>query len=192
MTLLVLEIAVPASELSDLWHGIVHEWPSYLSYATSFLTIGGLWLVHHGVFRRLAFADNVVMRLNLLLLMVVAFLPFPTKLVAEAFHDQDAERAAVIFYGLFLLVITALINAMWRYIARHRELLEAEVTDREVNAILQATTPTAAFYVILIPLALIAPRVVALGYLLLAIIGIARAHGDVETHAATAKSSEPA
>jgi uncharacterized membrane protein len=46
---------------------------------TSFITIGGLWLGHHGIFRRLASADGVVMRFNILLLMLVAFLPFPTR-----------------------------------------------------------------------------------------------------------------
>ena len=84
ITLLVLEISVPAEAFDDLWSGILHEWPAYLGYVTSFLTIGALWLAHHGVFRRLRYANNNVMRINLLLLMAVAFLPFPTKLVAEA------------------------------------------------------------------------------------------------------------
>ena len=84
ITLLVLEIGIPASEFDDLWSAIFHEWPAYLGYATSFLTIGGLWLAHHGIFRRLRYANNAVMRINLLLLMAVSFLPYPTKLVAEA------------------------------------------------------------------------------------------------------------
>jgi uncharacterized membrane protein len=101
ITLLILEISVPERAFENLWKGIADQWPSYLSYVTSFLTIGGLWLAHHGIFRRLASADNAVMRLNILLLMLVAFLPFPTKLVAEAIDRATAaERAAVIFYGL--------------------------------------------------------------------------------------------
>ena len=91
-TLLVLEIAVPEADFDHLWKGIADQWPSYLSYATSFLTIGGIWLVHHAIFRRLRFADFNVTRLNLLLLMAVAFLPFPTKLVAEAI-DVEQRRA---------------------------------------------------------------------------------------------------
>jgi uncharacterized membrane protein len=66
ITLLVLDIGVPAEEFDDLWSAILHEWPSYLGYATSFLTIGGIWLAHHGVFRRLRYANNTVMRINLL------------------------------------------------------------------------------------------------------------------------------
>ena len=100
ITLLVLEIRVPESEFGHLWSGIAHQWPSYLAYVTSFLTIGGIWGVHHGIFRRLRYANRELMLTNLVLLMAVAFLPFPTKLMAEAIHDTGAARAAAVFYGL--------------------------------------------------------------------------------------------
>jgi uncharacterized membrane protein len=119
-TLLVLDIGIPASEFDDLWSAIFHEWPAYLGYATSFLTIGGIWLAHHGVFRRLRYADNAVMRINLLLLMAVSFLVFPTRLVAEAIRDQSAERAAAVFYGACLLAIGLLFSALWGVVARNR------------------------------------------------------------------------
>jgi len=54
ITLLILEVSVPESAFEDLRSGIVDEWPSYLAYVTSFLTIGGIWAAHHGIFRRLA------------------------------------------------------------------------------------------------------------------------------------------
>ena len=129
ITLLVLEISVPTSAFDHLWRGIANQWPSYLAYVTSFLTIGGLWLVHHAVFRRMRFADQVVLRLNLLLLMLVSFLPFPTKLMAEALHEKAGEHAAVLFYGATLLVITSIVAAMGRYAAR--EQLIAEHDHRE-------------------------------------------------------------
>lgn len=47
VTLLVLDLHVPESAMNDLLHGIVHQWPNYLAYATSFITIGGIWLAHH-------------------------------------------------------------------------------------------------------------------------------------------------
>ena len=93
ITLLILEIGVPEAAFDNLWRGIVDQWPSYLAYATSFLTIGGIWLAHHGIFRRLQYADQRVMLINLLLLMAVSFLPFPTKLMAEAIADvNDIEK----------------------------------------------------------------------------------------------------
>jgi TMEM175 potassium channel family protein len=178
ITLLVLDIRVPVSELDNLWRGIVHEWPAYLGYATSFLTIGGIWLAHHGIFRRLLYANDLVMRINLLLLMAVSFLPYPTRLVADTIRNEDAERAAVIFYGLSLLAISALFGTLWGTIARDRELLKPEVTDKEVNAILVAATPSIGFYVGATALAIVAPRVAAFGYLVIAVLSVLRARGD--------------
>lgn len=168
-TLLVVDVGVPESQLSDLWRGIADQWPSYLGYATSFLTIGGLWLAHNAIIRRLAFADSVIMRINLALLMVVAFLPFPTRLLAESIDRSDSERAAVLLYGGCLLVIFVLINSMWRYAMTHRTLLEPGVTDHEANAVLQATTPSLLFYAVVIVLAIFAPRAAALGFLIIAV-----------------------
>jgi uncharacterized membrane protein len=62
----VLEINVPEDEFENLWKRIADQWPSYLGYVTSFLTVGGLRLIHHGIFRRLASADARVMLANLL------------------------------------------------------------------------------------------------------------------------------
>src|SRR5438874_8660030 len=112
ITLLVLEISVPKDSFDHLWRAIANQWPSYLAYATSFLTIGGLWLAHHGIFRRLAYGDQVVIRFNLALLMTISFLPFPTKLMAEALHESSGQTPAVLFYGASLLVITTLVAAL--------------------------------------------------------------------------------
>ena len=61
VTLLVLDLHVPESAMNDLLHGIVHQWPNYLAYATSFITIGGIWLAHHAIFRRLRYVNTQVM-----------------------------------------------------------------------------------------------------------------------------------
>jgi uncharacterized membrane protein len=178
ITLLVLEISVPESDFDDLWKGIADQWPSYLGYATSFLTVGGLWLIHHGIFRRLASADVMVMRLNLLLLMLVSFLPFPTKLVAEAIDLTSAERAAVIFYGLVLLAISVVISALWRYVADHRHLLKPDVSDEDVAAITLLTAPSMGFYLVVVLFALVAPEIAAFGYLAIAVVAVFRTRGD--------------
>jgi len=178
ITLLILEVGVPEAAFDNLWRGIAEQWPAYLAYSTSFLTIGGIWMTHHGIFRRLQYANSWLMRLNLLLLMAVAFLPFPTKLLAESIHDRDAERAAVIFYGATLLVISLLFGAIGGTIIRDRSLLKAEVSEQEINAILVAATPTLGFYVGVIVLAIFAPQVAAFGYLVTAIVAVLRARGD--------------
>jgi TMEM175 potassium channel family protein len=178
ITLLVLDINVPESEFNDLWRGIADQWPAYLGFATSFLTVGGIWLVHHGIFRRVRYANRRVMQVNLVLLMAVAFLPFPTRLVAEAIRHTDAERAAVMFYGGWLLVIALLYSALWATVVSDRSLLKPDVTEQEVDAIARATTPKLGFYLAVILLALIAPKVAAFGYLVIAIFAVMRARGD--------------
>jgi uncharacterized membrane protein len=185
ITLLILEINVPESAFEHLWKGIGDQWPSYLAYVTSFITIGGIWLAHHGIFRRLASADGMVMRLNILLLMLVSFLPFPTKLMAEAINrTTEAERAAVIFYGLVLLSVSVLTGVLWRYVAQHRDLLKPEVTDKEIRAMTLLTTPNMGFYVVVVILAILAPIVAAFGYLAIAVVGVFRQRGDRTTAAA--------
>ncbi len=178
ITLLILEVNVPESEFDDLWHGIAGQWPSYLAYVTSFITIGGIWFVHHGIFRRLQYANQRLMVINLVLLMAVAFLPFPTKLMAEAIHSSDAERAAVIFYGATLLVIQSLLAALWGSVTLDRHLLSSEVDESEIKAIAMAATPSIGFYVAVIVLAVLAPLVAVWGFLAIAVVGVLRARGD--------------
>jgi len=103
ITLLVLELAVrpPGTPLEQ----VLHAWPSYLAYVVSFLTIGAAWLGHNEMTDRLERADQILLRVNLLLLLVVVFLPFPTRLVAESLHDIHGERVYVTMYGLTLLAI---------------------------------------------------------------------------------------
>ena len=106
VTLLVLNLAVhpPGTPLQQ----VLHAWPGYLAHVVSFLTIGGAWLAHTALTERLTRADPIFLQINLVLLLVVAFLPFPTRLVADALHDVEAERVAVTIYGLTLLAIRLL------------------------------------------------------------------------------------
>jgi uncharacterized membrane protein len=122
ITLLVLEIRV--EDYDHLWRALAHQWPAYLAYVTSFLTVGSVWIAHHGLFVRLRYIDPTLLRLNLLLLMAAAFLPFPTGVLAEALKaSESAERAAVVFYGGCALVIELLLRASERYAAAHPELM---------------------------------------------------------------------
>jgi uncharacterized membrane protein len=173
-TLLVLEIAVPESGFDDLWAGIADQWPSYLAYATSFLTIGGLWLAHHALFRRILYADSIVVRINLLLLMVVAFLPFPTRLVAEAIDTTRAERAAVVFYGATLFLVSLLFTAMGRYVMARSDLLREE-RHGEVQRLVARLTPSLGFYAAVLLLAALAPSLAAFGFLAVALSAVLRA-----------------
>jgi uncharacterized membrane protein len=119
MTLLVVDVAVhpPGTPLEQL----LRAWPAYLAYLVSFLTIGAAWLLHVGLTDTLTRTDPIFLRLNLLTLLVVVLLPFPTRLVADAPHSSSGERVAVTVYGLTLLSIRLMGFALRAY--AHRENL---------------------------------------------------------------------
>ena len=115
-TLLVLDLAVrpPGTPLQQVLHG----WPGYVAYVVSFLTIGGAWLLHTALTERLTRADPIFLQINLVLLLVVAVLPFPTRLIADAHQEAGALRVAVTIYGLTLLAIRLLGSALDAYARR--------------------------------------------------------------------------
>jgi uncharacterized membrane protein len=126
ITLLVLDITVAPSEFEDLGKALAQEWPAYLAYVTSFMTVGSVWIAHHSLFARVRFVDPVLLRINLLLLMATAFLPFPTGVLAQALeHSPRAERTAVAFYGVIALLIELLLRASVRHVESHPDLMAA-------------------------------------------------------------------
>ena len=106
----------------DLLHGLLELWPSYLGYVLTFLFIGQVWVNHHVMFDHIRSADRAVLLLNTLLLMIVAFLPFATSVLAEALRSGDGQRTAVVFYGIAFGVTALTFNAVWQYASRHRLL----------------------------------------------------------------------
>jgi uncharacterized membrane protein len=156
ITLLVLELAVGEDAGEHLLSSILHQWPSYLAYLTSFLTIGVIWLQHSAITGSLRTADATLYRLNLLVLLLASFLPFPTKLVSEFLGDADPERIACVFYGLTLLALSLAMTAVVRYAAENRRLVKDEVSAEAVEAAL-THTPSLLIYGIGIGVSLVLP-----------------------------------
>jgi uncharacterized membrane protein len=123
ITLLVLEIR-PPTDYKRLLHGLAALWPSYLAYAVTFLFIGQVWANDHVMFDHIRAADRVVLLLNTVLLMVVAFLPFATSVLAGALREGHGQRTAVVFYGIAFDVTALTFNAVWQYACRHRLVSE--------------------------------------------------------------------
>ncbi|HEX3668074.1 MAG TPA: TMEM175 family protein [Acidimicrobiia bacterium] len=165
-TLLVLEIAVhpPGTALEQLRH----EWPAYLGYAISFLTIGAAWIGHNAITDRLTRADSLFLRINLLLLFVVAFIPFPTKLIAEALRETDNERVFVTLYGITLLTIRLLLFALDAY-ARREHLYTQDQADEDLKTERREFWPVLAAYVTAIVIGLAVPTAAVVLYLALAV-----------------------
>ena len=154
-TLLVVDLALrgPPPALQQ----VLHAWPFYLAYVVSFLTIGAAWLAHTALTDRLAQADPLLLRLNLLLLLAVVFLPFPTRLIAEALYNGSGEKVFVTMYGLTLLAIRLLGSALDAY-ARHEHLYSPHADGEEPqDAPPKKLLPVVIGYVIAILIGLAAP-----------------------------------
>lgn len=100
-------------------------WPQYAAYVVSFLTIGIMWMNHHTLFGHVRLIDRPLLVLNLLLLMGVVAIPFPTALVAEHLTGPHASggRPAAVVYGVVMIAISLFYNAIWEYLVRHAEAL---------------------------------------------------------------------
>ena len=167
-TLLVLDLALrpPGTPLQQL----LHAWPGYLAYVVSFLTIGGAWLLHTALTDQLARADSLFLRLNLLVLLVVVFLPFPTGLVADALRQDDisAERVYVTLYGLTLLAIRLMGFALDAY-ARYAHLYSPKAEGEELQSTQRKFLPLVIGYVIAILIGLALPTAAVVLYFGLAV-----------------------
>ena len=164
VTLLVLDIAVSADAGHHLLRSIVDLWPAYLAYVVSFSTIGAAWLAHNAITEYLDRADGAFVRLNLLLLLFVSFLPFPTRLLADYIGEDSPERVAASFYGISLLLTTTMLLVLWRY-AVHAGLVRPDAADEEIQLLTQRLTPGLGGYLVLIVSGLFLPVIAVIGYL---------------------------
>jgi len=134
ITLLVLDLHVPHLESGEsLAHALGQDWPSYVSYVASFLTIGTVWVNHHTIFRLLARCDRPLLVINIAFLMCVAAIPFPTALVSRFARTAEASTAAFV-YGGTMVALGLLFNALWRYSLRGG-LVSADADARGVSGI---------------------------------------------------------
>lgn len=123
-TLLVMQIPVPAvgAGPAALAEQLVAEWPAWLAYVASFLTIGVIWVNHHRACMLLAAADAPLTSANLALLLLVGAIPFTNALVAEHLTAPGAPTA-VAAYGVLLAAATVPWVVLWRHCLRHPALL---------------------------------------------------------------------
>ena len=126
ITVLVLGIAAPV-HTDHLLIRLLDLWPSYLGYVLSFLLIGLLWVNHHVMFEHIVRSDRLLMFANTLLLMLVAFLPFATSVLAQTFRNGSGENVAVALYGLVMTGAGLLFNWLWMH-ASHAKLFDDGVT----------------------------------------------------------------
>jgi uncharacterized membrane protein len=125
ITLLVLELKVPDGD-GSLWHTLIHEWPRFVAYLSSFAVIGIMWVNHHSMFRAIVRTDRPLLFLNLLLLLWMSLLPFPTSLVSRYLGDggSDASVAEAVYSANLTLAAIAF-SLIWLRAVRGGRLIAA-------------------------------------------------------------------
>ncbi len=158
-TLLILNLVV--SQAGPLGSQLLQIWPSYIAYAVSFITIGIIWANHHTVMHQIAHVDRFFLMVSVLFLMFIAFIPFPTRLLALYINRPDGAEAAALAYGITLTCTAILFNVFWRYASSGRRLLRKDADDKMIEGISRSYVlgPIAYFAATLV--ALISPTVSA-------------------------------
>ncbi|MGH2596447.1 MAG: TMEM175 family protein [Actinomycetota bacterium] len=172
-TLLILSVdtSVGSPVGANLRHTLLAAWPSYVAYVVSFLTIGIIWANHHTIMDQVGRADRTFLMLTVGFLMVVAFIPFPTRLVAE-FIGKDGARSATVIYGITLTLTAVMFNAIWFYAARGGRLLRNDADQRTVRGISKTFVLGPWMYVAATIVAAITPTVGAIVFLLFALFWV--------------------
>jgi uncharacterized membrane protein len=134
VTLLVLEIR-PPQDARHMLHGLASLWPSYLAYGLTFMLVGQIWANHHVMFDPIRHVDRLVLFLNTVLLMDIAFLPFASSVLAEALRDGQGQRTAVVLHGGAFEMAAILFNLIWWHASHSGRLLQATIDSASVRAI---------------------------------------------------------
>ena len=146
ITLLVLGLVL--SGHGPLTSQLLAAWPRYFAYVVSFLTIGIMWMNHHTILAHVARVDRPLLVLNLLLLMAVVAVPFPTALVAEHLTGSSkAAATATVTYGLVMIAISAGFAGLWVYVATHAPALGAALPPQALRDSIPGFTLGGAVYV---------------------------------------------
>lgn len=130
ITLLILEIKVPAPGTGNLSAQLLRQWPSYLSFVCSFAFIGIMWINHHRMFTHIKKCDDALLVFNLLLLLGVTIVPFPTSVLAAHLGRPD-QRTALLLYNATYFGIAVLFNLLWRSASSAKRHLLGSDIDRD-------------------------------------------------------------
>jgi len=135
ITLLGLGLKVPAPDRGSLLVALVHEWPSFLAFTTSFVTIGIVWINHHRLFTHIRRVSHGLLLWNGLLLLAVSLIPFTTDLIAT-YIGHDGAKVAAAVYAASQVFVTLAFDLVWRHGTRRRRLVDhhlARPTVRRIN-----------------------------------------------------------
>jgi uncharacterized membrane protein len=119
ITLLVLGLQVPELKRAgdqELRQALLSTAAQLFPYATSFATIGIIWLNHHAMFHFVHRVEHTTLTLNLILLMIVSFIPYPTAVLSK----YGALPSATFLYGSVLTLLGITYTVLWSHLVRQQ------------------------------------------------------------------------
>lgn len=134
MTLLVFDLRAPTSTTHEnLGSFLFEQWPHYTGYLISFVVIALLWLQHHRVFVQLQRLDSTLFVSNIVLMLIVVFLPFATSTLASYMAQHRDQRSAAVFFAAVLTAATAALTWLWLWAQRHEALLHDDTPEQTIR-----------------------------------------------------------
>src|SRR6266568_4270410 len=129
ITLLILDLPVPGPEVlhgdpgTELNPYLLNLWPKYLTYVLSFVIVGIYWVGHHNTFFYIKRCDRILLWLNILFLLFIVFIPFPTALLGQYWYLQ----LPAIFYASTLIATGLSIQLLWWYATHNHRLVAKDI-----------------------------------------------------------------
>ena len=166
MTLLALEIRLPelpeTISNAELLAALGSIWPRYLSFIISFLAIGTSWIAHQRLFRPVCRYDRRLMLLNIVFLLCISFLPFPTAVIGE----YGETSVATIFYAVAMVAASTMSALLWWYVNAQGRLIEQPLPPAEFHRAALQKLWSPAVFLLSIPLALWSPTAAMFSWML--------------------------
>jgi uncharacterized membrane protein len=136
ITLLVLEFVVPQANSGHLLASLLGQWPQLVTFVASFLTVGVVWVNHHAVFKGLRKVDRTTLFINLVLLLTVVLVPYPTQLLGHYLNSGWDGSVAAAFYGVVMTLMSVSFQILVAWALTHPDLLEPSVRARRLSSVL--------------------------------------------------------
>jgi uncharacterized membrane protein len=187
ITLLVLNLQVPKVPVPELVGRVLALWPNFLSYLLSVVIIGIYWIAHHNMFHYIKRSNRPLLWINILLLMCVAFIPFPAGLLGE----YPLQRISIIIYASSLIVTNLFLSLLWWYAARDHRLVDEDIDPHFVSIVNRRNLTAPVVYLLSIGISILSPLASLIVFFLFPLYYIFPSHVDLHL-TPTSRSKEEA
>ena len=136
ITLLVLQFTVPEVESGQLLARVLGQWPQLVTYVATFLTVGVVWINHHTIFRNLRAVDRTIQFINLVLLLTVVLLPYPTALLGRYLNSGQNGSVAAAFYAVVMTAMSIAFQCLVAWALTHPNLLRPDIQAAPIGRVL--------------------------------------------------------